>query len=58
MAKVAALFLFFATALAAVSVGTAPAAAPEAAVQQQELSSPTPLHSLTGVVFHVSAVGF
>ena len=43
-------------ALAAASVGTAPAA-PEAAIQQQQVA-PTPLHSLTGVAFHVSAVGF
>ena len=57
MAKVATLFLFVATALAAASVGTAPAAAPEAAIQQQQVA-PTPLHSLTGVAFHVSAVGF
>ena len=57
MAKVAGLFLFFATALVAASVGTAPAA-PEAAIQQQEQGTPTPLHALTGVSFHVSAIGF
>jgi hypothetical protein len=57
MAKVATLFLFFATVLGATSVETAPAAAPEAAIQQQQVT-PTPLHSLTGVAFHVSAVGF
>lgn len=57
MAKVATLFLFFATALAAVSMGTAPAA-PEAAIQTQQLAAPTPLHSLTGIAFHASAIGF
>ena len=57
MAKVATLILFFATALVAASVGTAPAAAPELAVQQQQ-SAPTPLHSLTGIAFHASVAGY
>jgi hypothetical protein len=57
MAKVTTLILFFATALAAASVGTAPAA-PEPAAQERQQTIPTPLHSLTGVAFHASAVGF
>ncbi|HXS06207.1 MAG TPA: hypothetical protein VN723_05400 [Rhizomicrobium sp.] len=59
MAKVVTLFLFFATALAAMSVGTVPATAPEAvAIERQQPAAPTPQHALTGIAFHATAAGF
>ena len=52
MAKAATLFLFFATILALASIHVAPAA-PDRPVQQQ-YGTPSPLHALTGIAFHVS----
>jgi hypothetical protein len=55
MAKVTTLFLFFATILAMASAVSRPA--PQMVAQEQH-GVPTPLHSLTGVAFHASAIGF
>ena len=52
MAKVATMFLFFATILALAALRAAPAA-PDRPVPQQA-GTPSPLHVLTGIAFHVS----